>query len=350
MGRRDANDGFPGAGPAGDPMPTHVSPMLAVLAGLPARQSEYGFEYKWDGIRVVCFCDGENVRLETRNLLDVTASYPELRGLAGALEGRTAVLDGEVVALDEQGRPSFGLLQHRMGLTDERALERRAAEIPVSYMVFDLLYLDGRSATGEPYVERRRLLEALGLAGEHLQTPPSNPGEGDAMLAAARELMLEGIMAKRLESAYRPGLRSREWLKVKITRRQEFVVGGWVPIARAGERSVGALLVGYYDRPPEKTVGRGGTRRLMYAGKVGTGFTDRERERLGSMLEKRRRPESPFDGRLRERGAIFSEPELVAEVEFRGWTSEGKLRQPSYKGLRDDKPAREVTIERPLET
>ena len=160
--------------------------------------------------------------------------------------GRSAVLDGEVVALDEKGRPSFGLLQHRLGVVDEGVAARRSLEIPATYMIFDLLYLDGRDLMRLPYEERRRLLEREELSGASWRTPPSNGGEGDAMLEAARSNRLEGIVAKRLESPYRQGQRTRDWLKIKLAMRQEFVVGGWVPLS-TGARGVGSILVGYYD-------------------------------------------------------------------------------------------------------
>jgi bifunctional non-homologous end joining protein LigD len=319
--------------------------MLAVLAGLPANQDDFGFEYKWDGVRAICFLDGSGARLESRNLLDMTASYPELKGLGQALGPRTAVLDGEIVAFDRDGRPDFSMLQHRIGLTADRALARGMHEVPVTYMVFDVLYLDGRFVTDKTYEERRRLLEGLGLSGSNWQTPPSHRGAGDSMLGAAREQRLEGIMAKRLTSRYTPGLRSKEWRKIKIVRRQEFVVGGWVPVLQAREAPVGAILIGYYDRTVEEARKSGRGQRLLYAGKVGTGFTERERESLKGALDERRRHDSPFDGPVKDKAAIFAEPDLVAEIEFRGWTSERRLRQPSYKGLRTDKAAQDVTLE-----
>ena len=330
-----------------EPMPAHVSPMLAVLAGLPADQSRYGFEYKWDGVRALVFVDGSEARVETRNLLDVTGSYPELTGLAGVLGGRSAILDGEVVALDERGRPNFNELQHRIGLTRPGPLAHRLRVTPVTYMIFDLLYLDGRTVMHEPYTERRRRLEALELAGPNWKTPPFHAGEGAAMLQAAREQRLEGVMAKHLDSTYTPGLRSRDWRKVKIVRRQEFVVGGWVPLLRQPEGPLGALLTGYHDVLPEDADRRGAPQRLVYAGKVGTGFTEKERVRLSAILGKRPMGDSPFAGPVNDRGVTFVEPDLVAEIEFRGWTGEHHLRQPSYKGLRVDKPAREVVLESP---
>lgn len=338
----------PGSEP--EPFPRHVSPMLALLSGLPGDQGSYAFEYKWDGVRTVFLFDGRRPRIETRNLNDVTANYPELEPLARVLKGRTAVLDGEIVAITRKGRVSFGALTHRLGLIDARVIAERAAEIPVTYMIFDVLYLDGRGLMGLPYVERRAILEGLELDGPSWRTPPSNPGQGDAMLAAARENALEGVVAKRLTSPYRPGERTRDWLKVKIVKRQEFVVGGYAPIS-TGARAVGSILVGYHEHTgrgapgaKEGKSGAGGGG-LVYAGKVGTGFTDRDRSMLVGLLDERARQESPFSTWAPRKGVIFAEPELVAEIEYRGWTGQGHLRQPAYKGLRYDKPAGDVVRE-----
>jgi len=208
----------------------------------------------------------------------------------------------------------------------------------VTYVIFDLLHLDGRTLVELPYEERRAELEALGLDGDSWQTPSYHRGDGGALLAASRAQGLEGIVAKRLASPYRPGRRGRDWLKVKNVRSQEVVIGGWLPGKGRREGELGALLAGYYDGEE-----------LRYAGKVGTGFAARDLRLLRERLEPLARKASPFSGRQPEKGARFVEPELVAEVEFNEWTNAATLRHPSYKGLRDDKPARDVIREEPAE-
>jgi bifunctional non-homologous end joining protein LigD len=227
-----------------------------------------------------------------------------------------------------------------MHLRSDSEIRRRGKQVPVTYMVFDLLYLEGRSTMGLPYEKRREKLEALALEGPNWQTPSYHRGEGKALLAASRERGLEGIIAKRLDSAYVPGRRTREWIKVKNVRAQEVVIGGWLPGKGRREDMVGALVVGYHepdDREP----------RLRYAGKVGTGFTDEDLRRLAERMEPLRRDDSPFEGRQPPRETVFVEPKLVAEVDFAEWTSAGTLRHPSFKGLRDDKDAAEVIREEP---
>ncbi len=324
-----------------EPMPGHIVPMFAVLSSMPAHAREWYFEYKWDGVRAICFWDGSYLRLESRNRIDITGTYPELQDMAKSLRGHTAILDGEIVALGRSGAPDFGLLQRRMGL--RRSLPSRQAEVPISFMLFDLLYLDGRQLLEQPYRSRRKRLEELGLDGAAWKTPPSNRGEGEAMLRVARTKGLEGIMAKRPGGTYQPGRRSGDWLKIKIVQGQEFVVGGWMALKGDAGRGVGALLLGYYE--PAKGPSR---RRLVYAGKVGTGFTDEERMALKRRLAPLARSTSPFQTVADLPEAFFVKPQLVAEVEYRGWTPVGRLRQPSFKGLRTDKDPAEVIRETPV--
>jgi len=317
-------------------MPEHVVPMFARLSALPRDDDRFGYEVKWDGVRGIAYVRDGRLRLESRNLKEVTIRYPEIGPMADALAGHAAVLDGEVVAFDEQGRPSFERLQHRMHLTGSAAIARLARQTPVIYMVFDLLWLDGALLMGEPYVERRERLEALALEGPAWRTPGYHSGDGASLLEASRRQGLEGIVAKRLDSTYEPGRRGGSWLKVKNSRRQELVIGGWVPGEGRRRDRIGALLVGFYEGDE-----------LRWAGKVGTGFDDRELERLGRLLASRERSTSPFSGRQPERAARFVEPDLVAEVEFTEWTDRDMLRHSSYKGLRDDNRALDVVLEKP---
>jgi bifunctional non-homologous end joining protein LigD len=315
-------------------MPEGIEPMKATLAELPASDASWAYEIKWDGVRAIAYCEPGHLRLESRTLRDVTKQYPEVGRIVAELGGRPAVLDGELVAYDEDGRPSFQRLQRRIHVGSETEVRRRAVETPVTYVVFDLLHLDGRTLLERPYEERRAELETLGLEGASWQTPRFHRGDGAALLAASKGQGLEGIVAKRLASPYRPGRRSRDWLKVKNVRSQEIVIGGWLPGKGRREGELGALLAGYYEDGE-----------LRYAGKVGTGFAARDLRLLRERLAPLAREDSPFSGRQPEKAARFVEPELVAEVEFNEWTNAGTLRHPSYKGLRDDKPPGEVSRE-----
>jgi bifunctional non-homologous end joining protein LigD len=315
--------------------------MLASPGRLPTHEEEWGFEIKWDGIRALAFIDGGRIRLVNRNERDVTKQYPELRALGPELGSHEAILDGEIVSFDEHGYPSFEQLQRRMHLSAEGIVRRRAREAPVTYVIFDLLYLDGRSTTGLSYRDRRALLEGFDLRGPAWQTPAYYAGEGRELLTAAGEQRLEGVLAKRLDSPYRSGRRTTDWLKIKNVNRQELVIGGWLPGKGNRAKRLGALLMGYYESNEH------GESLLRYAGRVGTGFDEEQLEQLGRELAARRRESSPFSGTQPPREARFVQPELVAEVEFRQWTRERILRHSSYKGLRDDKPAEDVHREMP---
>jgi bifunctional non-homologous end joining protein LigD len=311
--------------PAYEPMPSQLRPMLARSGPLPSREEQFGFEVTWDGIRTVLYSDHGHVELRGRNGTDFTPRYPEVRELARSLGSRRIVLDGEVVALDEQGRPSFERLQSRMHLASDSAVRRRMRDIPATYVIFDLLYLDGHTTMSLSYEDRRELLEALDLDGPAWRTPAYHRGEGRALLAATRELGIEGVVAKKLDCPYQPGARASHWIKVKNVHTQDVVIGGWTPGEGGRVTSLGSLAVGVMD---------GGA--LVYAGKVGTGFTEQTLALLKRELEPLRRDASPFTGRQPPKGTIFVEPELVAHVEFREWTKSGTLRAPSFKGLRPD--------------
>jgi DNA ligase D-like protein (predicted ligase)/DNA ligase D-like protein (predicted 3'-phosphoesterase) len=327
-----------------EPMPDKIVPMMARLGELPEDEG-WGFEVKWDGVRAILYAQGGRVRLVNRNLRDVTSRYLELRELGRALGSEELILDGEVVALDEEGKPSFGLLQRRMHVESDSAVRRLAKNLPVTYMIFDLLYADGHTLMPSPYRERRERLDKLGLEGAAWRTPRYHEGDGAALLRASREQGLEGIVAKRLDSQYEPGKRSGAWRKVKNQLRQEFVIGGWLPGKGARSSHFGSLAVGYYDATPEEAERRGEPARLHYAGNVGTGFKGQDLDLLAKLLEPLRRPDSPFDGRQPPRATVFVEPRLVAEVEFRDWTHTGTLRAAAFKGLRDDKDPAEVVRE-----
>ena len=324
--------------PDREPMPAHIEPMLATLSkNLPPDEDRYGFEVKWDGVRSIAYVDGGQARFESRRGGNITSRYPELRGLGPALGSTSAVLDGEIVAFEGE-RPSFERLQRRMHVGNERAVRRLMGEVPVVYVIFDLLWLEGHSTLALPYRERRKLLDELGPQGPSWQTPAAHEEGGTALLDATKRLGLEGVVAKRLDSVYEAGRRSRAWLKVKNHNSQELVVGGWAPGKGARSASLGALLIGYYESTEPDA-------RLRYAGRVGTGLTENELQRLVGLLEPLRRETSPFTPAPRVKDAVFVEPELVAEVKFTEWTSAGAVRAPVYLGLRDDRDPRDVVRE-----
>src|SRR5579884_1576933 len=317
------------------PMPEHIVPMLAQLGELPADPTHWSFEVKWDGVRAIAYAQPGRLRLESRNLNDITEAYPEVRGLIGALGMHEAVLDGEIVAFDENGRPSFERLQRRMHVRGPSAIRRLQSSMPVMYAIFDLLYLDGHSLIELPYRERRARLEALDLKGQAWRVPANHPGEGKLLLEATAKQGLEGIVAKRLDCRYEPGRRSGNWLKIKHTMRQELVIGGWVPGEGRRASRIGALLMGYYEDG-----------KFVYAGRVGTGFTEKTLDDLYKRLAPLRRDGKTFDRAPKlPREAVYVKPELVAEIELREWTAERIMRAPSFKGLRDDKSPREVRLE-----
>ena len=324
--------------PAPPPLPVEVpAPMLATAGELPppAQDAQWGYEFKWDGVRAIAVVQAGTLTLWARSGTDITVRYPELARLPVQLAGHDAVLDGEVVAMDDRGRPDFGALQGRMHRTGPE-VHRMAAAAPVTYLVFDLLALDGEELRDLPYARRRERLDALGVGGERWVATPWFRGDGAAVLEASRDNGLEGVVAKRLDSPYRPGSRGPDWRKVKNVRTQAVVVGGWRPGQGRRAGGVGSLLVGLHDDAG----------RFVFAGHVGTGFTAQALRDLEQLFVWR--ATSPFEGALpREvtRDARWVEPELVGEVAFAVWTADGRMRHPSWRGLRDDIAAEDVVEE-----
>ncbi|MFI6587471.1 non-homologous end-joining DNA ligase [Embleya sp. NPDC050493] len=314
------------------------APMLAMPGTLPpvGEDDRWAYETKLDGQRAVVYLLGDGtVRLLSRSGADITPVYPELRVLGEALGGVDAVLDGEVVALDERGHSDFERLQSRMGLAGSPARAvRLAGEVPAHLMLFDALFLGGRDLTGRPWTERRRVLESLGLAGPAWSTPAALVGHGEAALEATRAEGLEGLVCKRLASVYRPGTRSPDWIKIRNWRTVDAVVGGWVPGRGRLSGLPGALLVGEFHAGA-----------LRYLGSVGTGWSDRERATLAELLRVAAVRECPFERDPRVVGARWVLPRLVGEVAYATRTRAGLLRHPSWHRLRPDLVPEDVTSE-----
>jgi bifunctional non-homologous end joining protein LigD len=292
---------------------------------------------KWDGVRAVVHVDGGRPTAWSRNDIDITDTYPELRAMAESMGATQAVLDGELVALDPTGRPSFERLQPRMHVSGAARIRRLTVSVPVTYFVFDVLHLDGHSTMSMPYRERRALLEDLSLSGPSWQTPPAWFGGGRDVLAAAREQGLEGVVAKQITSVYQPGARSRSWLKIKNLRTQEVLIAGWRPGKGRRTDAIGALLLAI---PAVDG--------LHYAGKVGTGFTAAALQDLQRRLKPLATNHCPLGDDVPNadaRGAYWVRPELVGEVRFTEWTRDGRLRHPAWRGLRPDKTADQVVRE-----
>jgi bifunctional non-homologous end joining protein LigD len=317
-----------------DRLPPIVRPMLAVPGRLPSDERGWSLELKWDGIRGIAYLGSGGLLIRSRNDIDITSTYPEVRPLADELGDVPAILDGELVALDADGRPSFGRLQQRMKQTAPSG--GLLSSFPVVYAIFDLLALDGRATVDLPYERRRELVESFVPDGPAWRVSPVLEGRAADVLAATAQQGLEGVVAKRHGSPYRPGVRSPDWRKVKNDRTQEVVIGGWKAGRGSRERTVGSLLLGVPD--PDG---------LRYVGKVGTGFTHAMLDDMLAMLARRERTTNPFIGITREEAiaARWCEPELVGEVSYTDWTPELRLRQPSWRGLRPDKSPDEVRVE-----
>jgi bifunctional non-homologous end joining protein LigD len=311
-------------------------PMLASPAGnLPPRLDDWAAEFKWDGMRAIVAVHRGAVRAWSRTGSDITGRYPELAAIAPA-RGPTLILDGEIVAL-HGSRPDFSELQRRMHTPRPRAT--LLAAVPVTFIAFDLLQAGTRTLTGNPFRQRRALLSGLGLEERGVIISPAFPGEDAAdVLAVASTQGYEGIILKRPGSTYMPGRRSRDWLKIKITRTQEVIICGWAPGQGGRAGMIGSLLLGIHDDAG----------RLVYAGHVGTGFTAAMLDDLLARLRPLERAASPFTAPVparHARGARWAEPVLVGEVAYLEWTADGSMRQPSWRGLRPDKEPRAVRRE-----
>lgn len=315
--------------------------MLAVSATAARAREAAGrwgpwVEFKWDGIRAIGIWDGRRLQLRARSGTDITARYPELTGLDPGLGPTPAIVDGEIVALDRTGRPSFVRLQNRMHLTKPREIAREAPRTPVTYFLFDVLGAGGADATSLPLADRRLLLDEIAREAVPAIVVPPVADDVDIALQTAKELNLEGVVVKDPRSRYRSGARSEEWLKVKLTRTQEAVVGGIRPGKGGRTGSIGSLLLGIP-----------GPDGLQYAGRVGTGFTEASLTRLQAMLDPLRTDENPFVGvpAADASDALWVRPELVAEVEFAEFTPGGILRHARWRGLRSDIAPSEVSRE-----
>jgi bifunctional non-homologous end joining protein LigD len=323
------------------PLPASLAPMLAAPGSPPrGRLAEWAVEMKWDGVRALAFIESGRIRLVSRTGKDITRTYPEVFGVgsgAGGLPGQL-LLDGEIVAFTD-GRPDFEALQPRMHVSSADAALRLSATIPVTYLAFDVLQLEGVPLLSLPYASRRETLKTIMGNGPGFLIPPDFPGPDlDAVREASVANGLEGVVVKRLDSVYEPGARSGSWLKVKNLLQQEVVVAGWKPGQGNRAGLIGSLLVGVHSSAGA----------LLYAGHVGTGFSDSVLRMLTRLLEPLRRPGSPFDGPVPPEyagPAVWVEPRLVIEVTFNRWTRAGRMRAPAYRGLRDDKDPADVVRE-----
>ena len=319
-------------------VPNYIAPMKAALGLLPTDPG-WTFEIKWDGMRAIACLDSSDparARLWSGNQIDITHRFPELAELGQSMGGARAVIDGELVALADNGRPSFGRMQSRMHLDRVADARERAAEVPVTYMVFDLLLLDNNDLTSLPLSVRRSALDELFRPGPHWQLSAMHD-DGPALNEAVHEMELEGLMAKRLDSQYLPGKRTTAWRKVKRRVEQNFVVGGWAEGEGGRRGRIGGLLIGGY---------RDGA--LEYAGRVGSGLRDDEIRVLSRTFAELARDSSPFAAgsvpRIDARAAHWVEPRIVIAVAFAEWTNEGRVRHPAYQGRVPGADPHAVTI------
>jgi bifunctional non-homologous end joining protein LigD len=333
------------AGAAKRPMPTAIHPMLATSIDEPFDGPDWLFEIKWDGYRAVAFIDNGKVRLVSRNQNDLTPRYPELKDLPQFVKARNAILDGEVVALDDQGRASFSLMQQRTGFRPGGRRGATNADVPVLYYAFDLLYLDGYDLRKLPLDERKKQLLSIIVAGDALRYSDHYENQGKALFEITRQKGLEGILAKKRDSIYQER-RSSEWLKIKIRHRLEAVIGGYTE-PEGSRAHFGSIVLGLYDQQ----------HRLIHVGQAGSGFNQKSLAEIWKLLKKRETSKIPFHGEVEAlRKVYWVKPDLVAEIEYAEWTdgtaagSGPKLRAPVFLGLRDDKAPEECLLEEERKT
>jgi len=315
-------------------MPVNVKPMQAMLAAAPFDSPDYLYEIKYDGVRAVSYLSADgSLSIMSRNQREQLFRYPEFGNFGKMFLASELVVDGELVVLDDQGVSRFQLLQGRMGLTDPGQIRQGQEELPVRYFIFDILYLDGRDLTGLPLSRRKEILSRIFMPHKYLRLSEWIGAEGTAFFNAARELGLEGVMAKRQDSSYLER-RTRDWQKIKAVQEQEFVIAGYTE-PQGGRPYFGALLLGFY---------RG--RDLIYAGRVGTGFSDMTLRQLYETMQTLKQEDTPFAQLPKSaQSAHWIKPRIVAQVKFTEWTREGSLRHPAFLGIRDDITPKQVVKE-----
>jgi bifunctional non-homologous end joining protein LigD len=318
-------------------MPSAITPMLASLCEKPFDDPNWLFEIKWDGYRAVSFLENGDVRLVSRNHNDLTARFSELRGLSNSVNAKNAILDGEVVALDDQGRPSFSLMQQRTGLRSQGRQTTPRRDLPILYFVFDLIYLDGYDLRKVTLEERKRVLREIVTDSEMVRYSDHFAGSGNALFGVAKQKGLEGIIAKKANSCYEER-RSREWQKIKITQTVDCVIGGYTD-PEGSRQYFGSLMLGLYNEKKQ----------LIHVGNAGTGFNHARLKEMSAVLKEIESSSNPFTGPTEPRKAHWVKPTRVAEVKFTEWTHETneggvKLRAPVFMSLREDKNPEDCTF------
>jgi bifunctional non-homologous end joining protein LigD len=319
-------------------MPSVIRPMLATLVDRPFSDPDWLFETKWDGVRAICFVRKGRARYVSRNQLEMTGQYPELANIASCLKAKEAILDGEIVALDEQGVSRFQLLQPRLGRKNPREIERMAAQSRIAFYVFDLIYLDGFDLSQCKLLDRKSLLERVLKPSKNVRYSDHIIGDGERLFREVAKIPLEGVVAKRTNSAY-VQKRSSAWLKIKTVQESEVVIGGYTE-PRKTRAHFGALVVGLY---------KGGE--LQYVAHVGGGFNQQSLAQLYELMQPLRTRHCPFvEKPVTNEPVQWLDPKLVAQVKFSEWTADSRMRHPIFLGVREDKKPEDCVFEREQKT